>query len=117
MSLLHRSRHRAFTLIELLVVIGIIAILLGILLPTIARVRESANTIKCAAQLRQIGQAIINYTTANGGMLPAWSSYHSYPDDINPNDAHAPGWIVLIERFSGAKPDSLLYNCRSYPGC
>src|SRR3954463_14569787 len=72
-----RSHHRfAFTLIELLVVIGIVAVLLGLLLPTLSRVRESANTVKCAAQLRQIGQAIIGYASGNGGMLPAWSGSH-----------------------------------------
>ena len=56
MSLVYPSRHRAFSLIELLVVIGIIAILLGILLPTISRVRESANTIKCAANSARSGR-------------------------------------------------------------
>ena len=66
-------RRRAFSLIELMVVIGIIAILVALLLPTLTRVRESANTVKCAAQLRQIGQAIHNYAGAHDGMLPAWA--------------------------------------------
>ena len=110
-----RLRAGGFTIIELLVVIGIITILLGLLLPVSMRVREAARTVQCASQLRQIGQAIINYTTANSGMLPAWSGTHSYPDDVKPDDQDGPGWIVLIERFAGgAKPDSPLYNCPSF---
>src|SRR4051794_29272761 len=108
-----RRSIQAFTLIELLVVIGIIAVLLGLLLPTISRVREGANTIKCAAQLRQIGQGIFNYAANHEGMLPAWTGgNHAYPHNYD-NDPHldGPGWATLLESSIGARPDAPLYTC------
>src|SRR5436853_6195555 len=85
-------RRRAFSLVEMLVVIGIVALLIGVLLPVVVKARRHALQVACLSNLRQLGCALIAYANESGGRFPSpasavqpqaedWVHWHANRDD------------------------------------
>ena len=105
----HLARRGGFTLVELLVVIGIIAILLAILLPALNRAKLQASNVKCLANLRTIGQAMVMYANQHKDRLP-----NSNPKATTSVDAPVETFYVLkqlCEQYMGGVVG--VYHCPS----
>jgi prepilin-type N-terminal cleavage/methylation domain-containing protein/prepilin-type processing-associated H-X9-DG protein len=106
---LNRTK-RGFTLVELLVVIGIIALLISILLPALSRAREAANTIKCASNLRNVGQGMAMYVAENKQTFPAAYIYEGMKivNGVQTPDAAVNGYVhwsaFLYKKARGGDP-------------
>jgi prepilin-type N-terminal cleavage/methylation domain-containing protein/prepilin-type processing-associated H-X9-DG protein len=105
------SKRKAFTLVELLVVIGIIAVLIAILMPALAAARESAQSVNCLSNQRQLGIGLVMFTQEHGGYLvKPWfndgpkaghGGWH-YRDPML-------GWTYLLIKYVGG--NKAVYRC------
>jgi prepilin-type processing-associated H-X9-DG protein/prepilin-type N-terminal cleavage/methylation domain-containing protein len=92
------GRTKGFTLVELLVVIGIIALLIGILMPALTKAREQANATKCAANLHAMGQAMTMYT----------QQYNCYPGHVALGRTTFAIWPTRLRAFLNGDQDVFL---------
>ena len=105
-STVHFRLRLAFTLIELLVVIAIIAILIGLLLPAVQKVREAAARAKCLNNLKQIGLGLHNYHAAYGHFPPGFTATTTPTTTLRQSD-FTPGWSLFYHILPYVEQDNL----------
>lgn len=93
------TMRRGFTLIELLVVITVIALLIGILIPTLAGARRRNRTVLCAANVRSIGQVLQMYADDYKQWHPVTSDWQLWDGDGTLPDEPGPGWTELLKSY------------------
>lgn len=104
--MLHRRRQRlGFTLIELLVVISIIGVLVGLLLPAVNAAREAGRRTQCSNNMRQLGLALINFSTSKNSFPNAGTF-----DEANPAPGTSPNTYLSMTAPTAALAKSWLYN-------
>jgi prepilin-type N-terminal cleavage/methylation domain-containing protein/prepilin-type processing-associated H-X9-DG protein len=117
--------RRGFTLIELLVVIAIMAVLIGLLLPAVQKVREAASRMKCQNNLKQIGLALHNYESARKRLPPGSQMPYAY-DASNGitlklrtkfgQNPFGPNWAIMILPYLEQEALYKQSNASAYPG-
>ncbi|MGF1633241.1 MAG: type II secretion system protein [Phycisphaerae bacterium] len=102
----------AFTLVELLVVIGIIALLLSILLPSLSKATERGRMISCASNMRQVGFALTEYQSSNRGFLFPVGPKNAAGEftTFGSNEPPHRRWPVYVEYFGIEFPDPMPYD-------